>query len=146
MSEPTTYAFLDSSIVINHPSYGAHILNGEGIGQLTIDMAGDVSAHDVAADGAVMIPKIAQNNGSVTIEVQQTSEAYKYMLGLYNYLKGAATSEWATASIKARNISDGTSHYLKGVSPQKKPTKIYGKQGQNISFTFLAADIQSETA
>lgn len=142
--EQTTYSFLDSSIIISHPSYGPHILNGESIGQLTIDMAGDVTIHDVASDGSVMISKIAQNNGSITIEIQQTSSGYKYLLGLYNYLKGAPTEEWALTDIKCRNIADGTSHTLTGVSPQKKPTKVYSKQGQNVSFSWMAANIDSE--
>ncbi len=80
----STYSFSDITATISHPSYGSYSLQGEGIGDMTISKTTDRSAHDVAADGHIMVSKIAGNNGSVTMNAQQTS-------GLHNSYKACST-------------------------------------------------------
>ena len=142
----STYSFLDLNGVIDHPSYGSFNIVGQGLGEATVSMATDKTVHDVAADGVVMISKMAGNNGSVTVNAQQTSDLHKFLLGLYNYLLYADTSEWAMINITLRNVVDGTSHFATGVSFQKVPDKPYQAQGQRISWVLMAADIQHQTA
>jgi len=141
----STYSFLDLAGAIAHPALGAYVFTGEGVGEINIAMAGDKTAHDTASDGSVMVSKIAGNNGSITIQCQQTSNVHKYLLSAYNYLLNAPTKEWAQMAATLRNTSDGSSHVVQGISFQKKADKAYQAQGQRVSWVLMAADIQSLT-
>lgn len=143
MAKTTTYSFLDLSGVISHGSVGSYTFNGEGVGELTIGYATERTAHDVAADGSVMVSKIPGNNGTVTMNVQQTSALHKWLVNAFNAVWLLATSQWAGFAMTFRNTSDGTSHVLSGVSFQKLADKPYQAQGQRCSWTLMAADIQS---
>ena len=144
--EPTTYSFLDLSGAIVHPFYGTFQFVGEGMGSVSVKMQETKTVHDIAADGSVMISKIAGNNGSLDLKVQQTSALHKFLLGLYNYLLIADTIQWAQITILLRNTSDGSSHVATGVSFSKKADKDYTKQGGQVDWSLMAADIQSLNA
>lgn len=146
----TTYSFKDSSIAISSPAGGNFSLAGQiGLNRMTITMTTEKTAQNVAADGNVMISAIAGDNGSVTLEIQQTSALHGFLLQLYNalvtLLNEGNVINWATTSITIRNIVDGSSHQLSGVSFGKIPPKVYEAQGQNISWELFAADIQNQT-
>ena len=51
----TTYSFSDVSLVLSHPSVGKCTITGEGVGSVTVSRANDLTQHDVAADGSVMV-------------------------------------------------------------------------------------------
>ena len=141
----TTYSFLDLSGAIAHPSVGSYIFTGEGVGEVTIAMTTERSAHDIAADGSIMVSKLAGNNGQIAIQCQQTSDLHKWLLDWYNQLIYLDTELWAETGMTLRNTSDGTSHTIRGISPMKKPDKSYQAAGQKVTWTLLAADIYSET-
>ena len=142
----TTYSFLDLGGAVAHPALGAYTFSGQGVGKVTVAMATERTVHDVAADGSVMVSKIAGENGTVTIEAQQTSDVHKWLLAAYNAIKVADISAWAQMAMTLRNTSGGTSHIITGISFQKVPDKPYDKQGQMVSWVLMAADIQSITA
>ena len=142
----TTYSFLDMSGVISHPAKGAFTFTGEGVGELIVTMSTEKTAHEVSADGVTMISKIAGDNGTVTINVQQTSAAHRWLLDLYNYVLSSNTAELAKTACTIRNTTDGTSHRIIGMSPQKVPDKTYQAQGQRVSWVFMAGEIQNMTA
>lgn len=142
----STYSFLDLAGVMAHPSKGIYTFTGQGVGSVTVAMATERTAHDTAADGSIMVSKLAGNSGSITISAQQTSPLHKWLLDWYNYIVQADTSEWASASIAIRNLSDGTSHIATGISPGKIPDKPYQAQGQQVAWSLMCADIQSITA
>ena len=137
-----TYSFTDVTATISHPAYGSYDLQGEGMGDFNIAKNTDRTAHDVAADGTIMVSKIAGNNGVVTITAQQTSPIHFWLLDWYNTLWNLPTSEWATTSMLLRNTSTGGSHVITGVSPQKVGDIPYQQQGQRITWALMAADIQ----
>ena len=142
----TTYSFLDSVFVFSHPSHPVPIsVVGEGAGSLTVAYDEVRTAMEVAADGAVMVSKQAGNTGTVQIQVLQTSTVHKELLRLFNQLVAASPGEWAQGSITMKNITDGTGHYCTGVAFQKIPDKAYAKQGGNITWTLMCADILSLT-
>lgn len=146
MSRHTTYSFTDLAGAIAHESLGAYSFTGEGVGSVVVAMATDKTAHDVAGDGSVMVSKIAGDNGSITINCQQTSNVHKWLLAAYNALKVADVDQWARMGATLRNTGDGTSHVIQGMSFQKIPDKSYQAQGQMVSWVIMAADIQSVTA
>jgi hypothetical protein len=142
----TTYSFLDTVLILSHPILPVPIVvTGEGAGSITVSMQEARTAHDVAADGSVMVSKIAGNNGTVAIDVQQTSIAHKELLSLFNQLVIAPPDQWAQAALTIRNVTDGTGHLCTGISPAKIPDKAYGKSGAHVTWSLMAADIQSIT-
>ena len=106
MANVSTYSFTDVNATINCPGYGSYSIQGEGIGDMTVSKTTDRSVHDVASDGSVMVSKIAGNNGSVSINAQQTSSLHKYLQGLFNYCWQADTSAWTTISMTIENGQD----------------------------------------
>jgi hypothetical protein len=142
----TTYSFLDTTLIFAHPDAPVPItITGEGAGRVTVSMDGDRTAMDQAADGAVMVSKMAATIGTVMIDVQQTSQVHKKLLALFNTLYIADTSAWAKATITIRNSSDGTGHVCTGVAFSKPGDKVYQKDGQHVSWTLKCADIQNLT-
>lgn len=146
----TTYSFKDSSGAFTHPTAGAFPFAGQiGMNQLHVAMTTEKTTHDLAADGTVMPSFISGDNGSVAIEVQQTSLLHQFLLAWYNLIKTAAdngdVSQWATAAIVIRNSVDGSMHVCTGVSPSKIPDKVYAAQGQKLTWTLMCASVQSTT-
>jgi hypothetical protein len=141
----STYSFLDMTGAIAAPTGAKYIFTGEGIGEggITVAMDSDRTTHDVGSDGSVMVSKMAGNNGTVTISVQQTSPLHKWLLNTYQALLLLDTSMWAATSIWMRNVYDGTSHVCTGVSFLKVPDLNYQRQGQNLQWVLKAADIIS---
>jgi len=147
----TTYSFKDLSGAFTHPLTTPYVFAGKiGLGQITISMSTDKSVHDVSADGSVMISAIPGDHGHVAIEAQQTSDLHAFLLSWYNLIKTAMDAgdltNWATASMTLRNLVDGSVHTITGISPAKIPDKTYAAQGGKITWTLMAADIQSVTA
>ncbi len=144
--EHTTYSFLDMSGSLSHTLLGDYVFTGQGVGSLTVSYSTEKSAHNVAADGVVMVSKIAGHNGMLTISCQQTSALHKWLLKSSNTLYDAETAQWAQMSATLRNTSDGTSHIVKGISFGKHPDKAYAAQGGMVNWSLFAADIRSLTA
>ena len=144
----TTYSFKDVVGAISNPLFGVSILltgGNIGNGSITISMGTERTTHDIAADGTVMPSYIAGNNGTVTIECQQTSVLHKALLNLYNLAATAADLDdiagWAATNISIRTLLDGSSHQCTGVSFSKVPEKTYKAPGGNITWSFMAANI-----
>ena len=142
-----TYSFKDLTGVLTNPVFGVSIpLTGGniGMGSITIAMTTERTVHDVSADGTVMGSYIAGNNGTIDIEVQQTSTIHHQLLALYNQAIIAANNEdvsgWMATNISFRAILDGSVHILSGVSFGKIPDKPYQAAGQKIRWALLAAD------
>ena len=146
MSRQTTYSFLDLAGALAHPQLGVYSFTGEGVGEVIVSMTTDHSVHDTAADGSIMVSKVAGENGTLTIKCQQTSKLHKWLLAAYNALQIAGTDQWAAMGATLRNTADGTSHSIFGISFQKVPDKSYQAHGQQLSWVLMAADIRSVTA
>lgn len=144
MPSITTYSFADVSFAQSHPKVGKYSVTGEGIGNINVSMTNDRTAHDVAADGSVMVSKIRARNGVITLLVQQTSSLNQWLLKWYNYLEAAPVDTYADTVIVIRAPHMGDLITAKGVTPQKLPDKPYQAQGQNVTWTLLAADIQQD--
>ncbi len=142
--EHTTYSFTDSVGSISHSTVGDFIFTGEGVGSATIAKATERTVHDVAADGSIMVSKVAGNNGTVTIECQQTSPLQKWLQKWFNTLVLLPANEWATTTILLKNTTTGGSHKCTGVSPQKEGDIPYQAQGGRVTWVLMCADIQND--
>ena len=148
MPQGTTYSFLDTTGSFIHPLAGTFIFGGgvaNGIGQIIVENTTERTTHDVSADGVVVVNYIAGDNGSVQIEVQQTSALHKFLLAWFNDCKTAADlgdpTNWATAIMTIQNVLDGSIHNISGISPPKVPPKTYSKQQTNVTWHLMAAQM-----
>jgi hypothetical protein len=148
VAQGVTYSFKDLVGMLTNPAFGvAFTLTGGnvGFGAMTITMATERTAHDVAADGTVMPSYIAGNNGSLELEIQQTSPLHHLLLALYNQLATAADNDdlsgWAATTISFRTLLDGSTHVADGVSFAKIPDKPYQAAGQRVRWHLMAANI-----
>ncbi len=147
----STYSFKDGQGTVSLPNIDTALLIGGatlGVGQITFEQADNVSENDVSADGAVMTSAMLAPNGTVVIEVQQTSDIHKALLAWYNSLVSSMqlgdVSNWTAAAVYWFNSVDGTSHTALGVCPQKNPAKAYAKRGAMIAWTLMAQSLTSE--
>jgi hypothetical protein len=150
MSVGTSYSFKDLVGVIANPLLGVTIpLTGGnvGAGTITIAMSSERTVHDVAADGTVMPTYVSGNNGTVTLEVQQTSLLHKELLNAYNLAETLAeqgvVAAWASTTVSIQTLLDGSTHKCTGCSFTKVPDKSYQAHGQKITWSLMAADIVS---
>lgn len=140
-----TYSFTDCSLILSHPSLGMLTLTGKGLGSVSINMTGDRTTMDVAADGRVMTSKIKDRRATAAVQIQQTSEANKDLLKWYNYLESAPASEWAQASGIFNSPQTGEQFVLNEVAFQKLPDRSYQAQGQMQTWNLMIADCQQNT-
>ncbi len=141
MPRTTTYSFADTSLVFYHPAVGRYSAQGEGIGAATTTPSTERTAHDVAADGSIMVSKIEGNNGTLALQIQQTSGLNQWLLNLFNYLVQAPASAWAQATVTISNSTMGDINVMSGVSFQNKATRPYQAQGQQITWNMMVADM-----
>ena len=141
-----TYSFQDVNITISHALAGQYIANGEGIGSIGFNPTNDRTAHDVAADGTVMVSKIKAKNGTVAISIQQTSPLNKWLLKLFNLLSADSTSpqNWAGIKIVTRSPNMGDLITATGVSFQKQADRAFKNQGEQVTWSLMAADLQQD--
>lgn len=145
------YSFKDLSGAFSDPLAGDFQFAGQiGMGQITVTMATERTSHDTAADGTVMPSYIAGDSGTISIEIQQTSELQSFLLAWFNGAKTLADqgdlSGWASAKLTLRSLQDGTQHLCRGLSPLKIPDHPYAAQGQKLTWMLMCADIQNTTA
>lgn len=141
MANVYTYSFADTTLTINHPSYGSYSAYGSGLGNVQISMANDVTTHEVSADTAVVVSKSVKRNGTVTIDVAQSSGFNEWITAWANYIEQAPTSEFANTTMVIRNTSTGRTYTCIGVTHQKKADESYQSTSQNRSWTLMCADI-----
>lgn len=140
-----TYSFQDVIVTFEVPYFAKFGSTGAGLGSISIVPSTTKTIHDVAADGRVMISKVAGDNGTIAITMQQNSLLHKNLLNWYNYINTtASTSDWAATTIRIKNTALGELTVATGVSPQKLADKPYQAQGQMITWTFMAASINEE--
>jgi hypothetical protein len=108
-------------------------------------MATTRTAHDVAADGTVMVSYVAGDNGDVDIDVQESSALHSSLLALWNLCILAANNDdvsgWAATIISFRMLTDGTQHILTGCSFDKVPDKPYESAGKRVTWKLMAANV-----
>lgn len=137
----TVYSFSDVTLVLSHPKVGKLTVTGQGIGSIAVSRSGDVTQHDVAADGSVMASKIVQKNGALALAIQQTSQANTWLRKWYNYLITAAAGEWIATTGTIKSQGTGETITLKGLSPQKMPDQSYQQTGQQVTWNLMATEI-----
>lgn len=139
-----TYSFEDTVLTISHPNFGTYSAYGTGIGSLSIAYANDVTKHDVAADLAVVVSKWVAKNGTVTLDIMQSSDFNAWLKKFTAFLENSDTDQFAMATMSIFNKSTGDSYYCTGVSHQKQADNNLQSQAQNRSWTMMCANISQQ--
>lgn len=139
-----TYSFKDVTCSMSHPNVGSKSTTGAGIGTITISQSTTKTSHKVSADGRVLVSKLAGDNGTVSITIQQTSEVHKWLLNnWYNYINSSSSStdDWAAMVVTIKNNSLGDLTTCTGVAPEKIADIPYEAEGAMITWNLMVADI-----
>ena len=136
-----TYSFSDVSFSMHHPSIGSYSAIGEGIGDFTVSYANSRTAQDVAADGSVMTSKIKAKHGTVALNILQTSDMEDYLEKWWKYIEVADSSEYTLMTITIQSTTMGINIVCSGVAPEKPADKPFQAQGQRMSWTLMAENI-----
>ena len=139
-----TYSFEDTVLTISHPNFGTYSAYGTGIGSLSIAYANDVTKHDVAADLAVVVSKWVAKNGTVTLDIMQSSDFNAWLKKFTAFLENSDTDQFALATMSISNKSTGDNYYCTGVSHQKRADNNFQSQAQNRSWTMMCASISQQ--
>lgn len=147
MPLPKVYSFSDVILTLSHPSLGQVSSNGMGMGSISKTMRTDRSQIDVAADGVPVISKIKDGSGQLQVTVQQISDINTTLKKWYNYLSGdgTPTSEWAQISAVLTSRNTEEQDVFRGGAFVKIPDTNYQAQADNVTWTFLFADIVQNT-
>jgi hypothetical protein len=136
----TTYSFADLSGAFAHPIVGSYSFQGQGVGSITIAPQTEKTIHTRSADGNIMVTKVAGNNATVTITVQQTSPFDAFLQDAFTLLDGMSAQQWAAWTATLRNPTIQRTSVLMGMSFQKEADQPNAAQGQDRTWVFLAAE------
>lgn len=138
----TTFAFKEVKATIQHPLVGQKVVNGEGIGTLTVSYADDLTQSDQGADGAVMVSKIESRRGTVALDIQQTSSLNKWLINYANAVQNASASQWAGGTFTmSENFTNGISVVASSLALQKRPDHVDAQNGGRVSWVFFSPNI-----
>lgn len=140
----SVYSFKDVRCVFNHPDIGQRILSDEGMGKITIQMAGDMSSHTQTANGYTVVNRLESNNGTVTIELPQNSPSDLFIQKALRYLKQCSSDRFALASVTVYDSASKLLYQADGVTPQKKPDRTFDTAAGMIAYAFLSANIEDQ--
>lgn len=141
MARVYTYSFEDTSLTISHPGFGTYTAYGTGIGDITISYSNDVTYHNVAADLAVVVSKWVARNGSVQLNILQSSDFNEWLKKFAAFLEEAPTDQFALATMDIKNKSTGDNYHCTGVSHQKRADNNFQSQAQNRTWNMMCANI-----
>ena len=136
------YSLPDVKSVLYHPDVGTANLHLCGIGKITIAAAGDLSSHTSTADGYVVVNRLKNNHGTITIEVPQNSSSDEYLRKWAKYLKNADSYLFALTALNIVDSMGRFTIYCENVTPQKIPDRVYDATSGMVSWVLLAAVIK----
>ena len=121
MAKTTVYSLADVKVVLYHQNVGQCVLSSQGIGKISISFSGDISSHIATADGYVVVNRLKNNHGMITIEVPQNSSADEFLRKWAKYLKSTESYLFAISALNIVDSMGGFTIYCEGVTPQKIP-------------------------
>ena len=124
-----------------HQDVGQCVLSSQGLGKISISMSGDLSSHTATADGYVVVNRLKNNHGTITIEVPQNSSSDEYLRKWAKYLKNADSYLFALTALNIVDSMGRFTIYCENVTPQKIPDRIYDQTSGTLTWTFLAEKI-----
>lgn len=143
MYEDTTYGFEKVIATIQHPLVGQLVITGTGVGSISTAYMDNNVESDVAADSNTMVSKVRSHRGTITIELQQTSPANKWLHNLANVLDNASPDQFLGTSIRvAENFENGILSSAASAAIQKRPDGKDESNGGRVTWVFFTPDLE----
>ena len=139
------YSLPDCRTVLYHPDVGTCNLHQCGHGKITVSAAGDLTSHTVTADGYVVVNRLKNTSGTVSLEVPQNSVGDDFLRRWARWARSTASPN--RIALGTLTISDNVSGFktvCTGVSLQKAPDRTYDRTATNVTYTLLAATITEQ--
>ena len=136
------YSLPDVKSVLYHPDVGTANLHQCGMGKIVVSAAGDLTSHTSTADGYVVVNRLKNNHGTITIEVPQNSSSDEYLRKWAKYLKNADSYLFALTALNIVDSMGRFTIYCENVTPQKIPDRVYDATSGMVSWVLLAAVIK----
>lgn len=142
MRNYSLYSFEGSTMTIHHPHFeGPYTAYGTGLGTFEIAYSGDVVDHQVSADLSTVISKHATRNGTLTLNILQSTNFNDYIKRWANYVINSDPSEFALTEITIENSTTGDKYYLHGCTPQKIANQNFQPEAQERQWVIMVAEI-----
>ena len=139
------YSLLDVKSVLYHPDVGTANLHLCGIGKITVSAAGDLTSHTTTADGYVIVNRLKNTNGTITIEVPQGSVADWFLRKWARWARSLQDpNRIALGVLTIQDTVGGYTIVCTGVSMQRSPDRVFDRTASNVAYTFLATTITEQ--
>ena len=142
MAKTTVYSLADVKAVMYHQNVGQCVLSSQGIGKIAVTYSGDLSSHTATSDGYVVVNRLRNTHGVISVEVAQNSSADEYLRKWAAYLKNTETYLFALTALNIVDGMGGFTIYCEGVTPQKIPDRSYDATVGMVTWVLLAATIK----
>jgi hypothetical protein len=144
-----TYSFKDIVGVFTNTVLPPFPLGGEaGLDKIEVEMSRDRVNLKVAADAGMMMSYLAGANGTMLVTCQETSPLDAYLVNyvdiIYSQADKANLLNFAAGQWLISDIINARSHRAVGAIPLKIPNRPYEGEGQNVTWTFICAQITNE--
>jgi hypothetical protein len=141
------YSFTDVFFTMSHSNKtlipDEATIDANGVGSITISNDGERSTKQLAADGAVLISKIRDRTGTLTLDFLQSSPLHNQLMRWFNALEDAPAAEWAKMNGLLRSRATDENTKLTGICFVRIANKAYAAQGQNVQWQLLVADVSN---
>ena len=139
------YSLADATTVLYHPDVGLENLSECGHGKITVSMAGDLTSHTTTADGYVVVNKLKNTNGTISLEIPQNSRGDGFLRKWADWQKHSQDpSRVALGTLTIKDAAGGFSVICTGVTLQKVPDRVFDRTATNLVYTLLATTITEQ--
>ena len=113
-----------------------------GHGKISVSASGDLTSHTTTADGYVVVNKLKNTNGTITLEIPQNSIGDWFLRRWANWQKNSQDpSRLALGSLVIQDVAGGFSVSCTGITLQKVPDRTFDRTSTNLIYTLLATTI-----
>ena len=130
------YSLPDCRTVLYHPDVGTASLHQCGHGKISVS---------AAADGYVVVNKLKNTSGTITLEIPQNSLGNWFLRRWARWQKNSQDpSRMALGTLTIQDAAGGFCIVCTGVTLQKVPDRAFDRTGTNLTYTLLAATITEQ--
>ena len=107
--------------------------------------SGRENAHTLTADGYVVVNKLKNTSGTITLEIPQNSLGNWFLRRWARWQKNSQDpSRMALGTLTIQDAAGGFCIVCTGVTLQKVPDRAFDRTGTNLTYTLLAATITEQ--
>jgi hypothetical protein len=129
---------------MQHALVGQKVINGSGVGSVSIAYQDNNTESDLGADGNVMVSEVLSHRGTISLELQQASSANKWLHNLANVLDNSDPNQFLGISIRiTEKFDNGMTTTATRASIQKRPDRKDESNGGRVTWVFFCPNIET---